>query len=122
VPNGSASEQIQQIDGKLMQLLGLWDGFCRYRAAFRQRFRAETVVAPDTIQANGQHGWNTPDAGNPLKLCRNQRIIDGMGPQHDAVLYASMIAVDKAPPQLSARQAVFKVAYNWGVGWISVSP
>ena len=105
-----------------MQLLGLWDRFCRCRAAFRQRFRAETVVAPDTIRTNSQHGWNSPDAGNPLKLCRNQRIIDSMGPQHDAVLYASMVVVDKASPQLSVRQAVFKVAYNSGARWISVSP
>jgi hypothetical protein len=55
-----------------------------------------------------------------LLNCRNQRIIDGMDPQHNAVLYASMIAVDKAP--LSARQAVFKVADNSGAGWFSVSP
>jgi hypothetical protein len=122
VPNGSASEQIQQIDGKLMQLLGLWDGFCRYRAAFRQGFRAETVVAPDTIQANGQHGWNTPDAGILLNCAETRESSMAWTHSYDAVLYASMIAVDKAPPQLSARQAVFKVAYNSGAGWFSVSP
>lgn len=35
---------------------------------------------------------------------------------------ASLIALEKVPPQLSARQAVFKLVYNLADGWISVNP